>query len=80
MNYPSLSHISIAVVCYGLLVLFILIDGLRHATSLKSLLLTLPHIVASLALVRSTLDASRTKHTLHACLFLTGLFTYSAMA
>lgn len=80
MDDFSVSYFALGFLCYGLLILFVIVDGLRHSLSLKSLLLTLPHLVASLALVRSTLIAFKQHNRLHAGLFFIGLLTFSAMA
>lgn len=80
MNTSLVFQIAITVLSYGLLILFVMVDGLRHSLSLKSLLLTLPHLVASFALVRSILAAVRQHHAWRACWFLMGLLTFSALA
>lgn len=76
----SIKQLSLTIICYGLLSLFIVIDGIRHSQSLKSLLLTLPHCIASLALARSVLDASKHNQYIHTALFLSGLVTFAALA
>lgn len=76
----SLSEISLRVLCYGCLILFVLVDGLRHSLSLKSLLLTVPHIIASFALTRSIILAHQSQCRLHTSLFLIGLLMFSALA
>lgn len=75
-----LARIALMVLCYGLWGLFVCVDGLRHIGSMKTALLTLPHLVAALALTRSVLAAQRMQHSLHSSLFLVGLLCFSALA
>lgn len=80
MNTFLVFQVAITVLSYGLLLLFVVIDGIRYSNDIRALFLYLPYAIACYAMVRTIQSAMRHKQLIHALLVFLGLFTFASLA